>query len=125
AGLSKFPLRRLIALAVDALLTHSVTPLRLATYAGLTISVATFGLSLFYVVGHIMYGITWPPGFATQTVLLLLAISLNSIFLGIIGEYVGRIYNQVRFRPTTVIEKGVNIEVRRPESRMDAPTLPR
>jgi len=47
----------------------------------------------------------------TTTVLLLLGISLNSIFLGIIGEYVGRIYNQVRSRPTTVIEKVVNINV--------------
>jgi dolichol-phosphate mannosyltransferase len=111
AGQSKFTLRRLLALAIDALLAHSVVPLRLATYAGLGISVATFALSLVYVVGHFVYGLEWPAGFVTTTVLLLLGISLNSIFLGIIGEYVGRIYNQVRSRPTTVIEKVVNINV--------------
>ena len=49
-------------------------------------------------------------GFGTTVVLLLLGISVNSIFLGVIGEYVGRIYSQVRFRPTTVIERAVNIE---------------
>jgi dolichol-phosphate mannosyltransferase len=52
----------------------------------------------------------WPEGFATTTVLLLFGISLNAIFLGIIGEYVGRIYAQVRFRPTTVIEQSTNID---------------
>jgi glycosyltransferase involved in cell wall biosynthesis len=117
AGVSKFPLRRLVALAADGLLAHSVTPLRLATYAGLVISAGTFLLSLFYVFGHFIYGLEWPAGFVTTTVLLLLGIGLNTIFLGIIGEYVGRIYNQVRFRPTTVIERGINIETKEPERR--------
>lgn len=111
AGKSKFPFRRLIALALDALLAHSIVPLRLATYAGLVVSLATFVLSLVYIVGHFAYGLEWPAGFVTTTVLLLLGISLNSIFLGIIGEYVGRIYSQVRTRPITVIERGINISV--------------
>ena len=110
AGESKFPLRRLIALAIDALLGHSVAPLRVATYAGLAISVATFLLILFYLGAHFLLGLEWPAGFGTTVVLLLLGISVNSIFLGVIGEYVGRIYSQVRFRPTTVIERAVNIE---------------
>ena len=110
AGISKFPFRRLFAMAIDALLAHSIAPLRLATYAGLAISVATFMLILFYILAHFLFGLEWPPGFGTMIVLLLFGISLNSIFLGIIGEYVGRIYSQVRFRPTTVIEQTVNIE---------------
>jgi glycosyltransferase involved in cell wall biosynthesis len=111
AGVSKFPLRKLIGLAIDAFLAHSVAPLRLATYAGLLISVLTFFLSLFYLIGHFLYSLEWPPGFVTTTVLLLLGISLNSVFLGIIGEYLGRIYSQVRLRPTTVIERYVNIDL--------------
>jgi len=94
-----------------------VIPLRLATYAGLSISLATFLLSIFYVIGHFFYELEWPAGFVTLTVLLLLGISLNAIFLGIIGEYVGRIYNQVRFRPTTVIERSINIEAAKPDLR--------
>jgi glycosyltransferase involved in cell wall biosynthesis len=120
AGSSKFPLRRLVSLAIDALLAHSVVPLRLATYTGLVISVLTFLLSLFYLLGHFIYGLYWPAGFVTTTVLLLLGISLNSVFLGIIGEYVARIYAQVRLRPMTVIERCVNIEPPKPSAYLDS-----
>ena len=124
AGTSKFPFRRLLAMAIDALLAHSVAPLRVATYAGLAISFATFLLILFYVAGHFLFGLQWPAGFGTTIVLLLLGISLNSIFLGIIGEYVGRIYSQVRFRPTTVVEQAINIEPRERALAVGRPALP-
>jgi dolichol-phosphate mannosyltransferase len=109
AGESKFPLGKLIALAVDGLITHSIFPLRLAAFIGLGTSVATCAASFLYIVLRLFFGFDWPAGFATTTVLLLFGISLNGIFLGIIGEYVGRIYNQVRSRPTTVIEYSVNL----------------
>ncbi len=41
-----------------------------------------------------MYGMDWPAGYATIVILLLVALSVNAIFLGIIGEYIGRIYKQ-------------------------------
>jgi polyisoprenyl-phosphate glycosyltransferase len=109
AGESKFPLRRLLNLAIDGLLAHSTVPLRFASYTGFVISVLTFVLSLIYVIGRVFFSADWPAGFATTTVLLLLGVSLNAIFLGIIGEYVGRIYNQVRKRPSAVIERSVNM----------------
>lgn len=109
AGVSKFPLGKLIALAVDGLITHSIFPLRLAAFVGLGISLLTCLASSFYIFSRLLFGINWPAGFATTTVLLLFGISLNAIFLGIIGEYVGRIYNQVRSRPTTVIEYSINV----------------
>jgi dolichol-phosphate mannosyltransferase len=121
AGASKFPFRRLIAMAIDALLAHSIAPLRVATYAGLAISFATFLMILFYVGAHFLFGLQWPAGFGTTIMLLLLGISINSIFLGIIGEYVGRIYSQVRFRPTTVIERAINIEPRERALAVDRP----
>src|SRR5262249_33885335 len=95
AGYSKFPLRRLIRLALDGVFAHSTVPLRLATYIGLAIAVITFLLSLAYIIARAFFHMPMPAGFATTVVLLLFGISLNSIFLGIIGEYVGRIYNQV------------------------------
>ena len=104
AGESKFPLKNLIGLAMDGLLAHSTVPLRIAAYTGLLVAVITFVLSLAYVVARTVFDVDMPVGFATTTVLLLLGISLNAIFLGIIGEYVGRIYNQVRVRPNTVVE---------------------
>jgi dolichol-phosphate mannosyltransferase len=121
-GESKFPLRRLIGLAVDGMLAHSTVPLRVASYTGLFIATVTFLLTLVYVLGRLVFDIPMPAGFATTTVLLLFGISLNAIFMGVIGEYVGRIYNQVRVRPTTVIESATgshsseNIDRRDPQS---------
>lgn len=106
-GESKFKMRDLIALAVDGILSHSTVPLRIATYTGLSVSVFTFLGMVVYVVGKIFYGSDWPAGFATTTLLILLSLSLNALFLGIIGEYVGRIYQQVRKRPLTIIEHSV------------------
>jgi dolichol-phosphate mannosyltransferase len=111
AGKSKFPLSKLVSMALDAIFAHSTIPLRLATYIGTVIAIVTSLLSVGYVLGRVFFGLQWPAGFATTTTLLLLGISLNAIFLGIIGEYVGRIYNQVRYRPTTVIERAVNLDV--------------
>lgn len=109
-GKSKFPLRRLIELAVDGILNHSVVPLRIATYTGLLVSVVTFTAILFYVAGKLFFGQNWPAGFTTLAILLLFSLSLNALFLGIIGEYLGRIYHQVKKRPLTVIEKTINAD---------------
>ncbi len=106
-GESKFSLGDLLGLAVDGILNHSIIPLRIATYTGLVVSVLTFFAMVVYLVGKFFLGQQWPAGFATTTVLLLLSISLNALFLGIIGEYLGRIYKQVKKRPLTIIEKQI------------------
>lgn len=104
-GQSKFNLRRLLGLAVDGIVSHSIVPLRLATYIGLLAAVLTLiGIGV-YVSEHLFFGAKWPPGFATTTVLLLLSIALNGLFLGIIGEYIARIYLQVKRGPLTIIER--------------------
>ena len=109
-GQSKFPLRRLTGLAMEGIFAHSTVPLRIASYIGIIVAVATGLLSGIYILGRLMFDADWPTGFATTTVLLLFSISLNAIFLGIIGEYLSRIYNQVRRRPTTVIANAVNFD---------------
>lgn len=109
SGTSKFPLVKLIGLAVDGFIAHSTVPLRVASYTGLVIALLTCLASAFYLMLRLFFGISGPPGFTTITLLVLFGISLNAIFLGIIGEYVGRIYNQVRIRPTTVIERAINM----------------
>ena len=107
-GESKFPLHKLIGLAVDGILNHSLIPLRIATGTGIFMSaLAVFG-GLGYLVGKIYFGMDWPPGFATTVLLLMLGIGLNSFFLGIIGEFVGRIYRQVKRRPLVVVECELN-----------------
>jgi glycosyltransferase involved in cell wall biosynthesis len=108
-GESKFPVIKLFRFAVDGIIAHSVVPLRLATYTGLVVSTATFLLSIVYLVAALLFGRSWPSGFATIVIVTLFGISLNAIFLGIIGEYVSRIYQQVRIRPLVVVERAINV----------------
>lgn len=103
-GKSKFSFTELIGLALDGILNHSVVPLRIATYLGLAISVATLLAIVGYLVGRILFGQNWPPGFASIVVLILGSLSLNALFLGIIGEYLGRIYRQVKKQSLTIVE---------------------
>ena len=107
-GESKFSFGQLLGLALDGILNHSVVPLRIATYLGLLISVTTFLGIVSYGVGHIVLGKDWPPGFATIVILILGSLSLNALFLGVIGEYLGRIYRQVKRRPLTIVERELN-----------------
>ena len=104
-GQSKFSFLRLLGLAVDGILVHSVIPLRIATFVGLLMSFVMFLGIIGYVASRLIFGHDWPAGFATTTVLLLLSIILNGLFLGIIGEYLGRLYQQVKKRPITIVEK--------------------
>jgi len=107
-GESKFSLKDLFGLALDGILSHSTVPLRVATYVGLLVSLLTFFGLLFYLVAKLAFGVDWPAGFATTAMLILLTLSLNSLFLGIIGEYLGRIFHQVRDRPLTIIETSID-----------------
>jgi dolichol-phosphate mannosyltransferase len=68
------------------------------------VSVAAGLLLVAHAVGRLFMGQQWPAGFATLAVLTLLSTSLNALFFGILGEYLGRVYRQVRREPRVVIE---------------------
>jgi glycosyltransferase involved in cell wall biosynthesis len=106
-GKSKFSFRELMGLALDGILNHSVVPLRIATYLGLAVSACTLVAIAGYLVARLVFGKDWPPGFASLVILILGSLSVNALFLGIIGEYLGRIYRQVKRRPLTIIEREV------------------
>src|SRR5262249_53886862 len=108
---SKFPLRRLFGFAMEGFLSHSLLPLRLATYFGFIMAAGLFTLAIGYAIARLVAGSAWPSGFASLAVLIALGASLNAIFIGIIGEYVGRIYAQVRYRPITIIESTINLDL--------------
>jgi dolichol-phosphate mannosyltransferase len=107
---SKFPLKRMFGLAVDGFFAHSLLPLRLATYFGFLMSIGLFVLAVGFAIARLLVGSDWPSGFASLAVLIAFGASINAIFIGIIGEYVGRIYGQVRQRPNTIIESTINLQ---------------
>lgn len=110
AGESKFGLKALIGLALDGVLNHSLLPLRIASLTGLTIGVLTLILTFIYLVGRLLFGQDWPAGFATTTMLLLMSIAMNAIFMGILGEYVGRIFLQAKHSSEPLVETRLNFE---------------
>ncbi len=109
-GRSKFPMRAMMGLAIDGIVSQSIIPLRISTYTGLIVAVLTFLAIIGYVAARLFFDVDWPPGFATTTVLLLLSISLNALFLGIIGEYLARIYHQVSHRHSVIEEQRLGFD---------------
>ena len=103
-GESKFPFSKLVALGMDGILNHSIVPLRISTYFGMVTSVMTLLGLVGYVGAKLLFRSQWPAGFATLATLILASISINAMLLGIIGEYLGRMYRQTRHRPLTIIE---------------------
>jgi dolichol-phosphate mannosyltransferase len=109
AGQSQFSTLRLIGLGLTAVLNHSTVPLRIATYTGLVIILATVALTVFYLISKILDP-NLPPGFISIQLLILFGIGLNAFLLGIIGEYILRIYRAIRSDPIAIIEQSLNIE---------------
>jgi glycosyltransferase involved in cell wall biosynthesis len=108
-GEGSFSFWQLVKLAVDGIVSHSILPLRLASTIGVAIFCASFLAILAYVVLRVTEGPeVWPAGFATMVILLLFSMALNAILFGIMGEYIGRIYNQLIGQPLTIVERFID-----------------
>ncbi|MBP2627815.1 MAG: glycosyl transferase family 2 [Firmicutes bacterium] len=98
AGKSKFSLRKMLRFALDGITAYSKLPLRLAFYLGLFFGFLSFALTL-NVVYIKLFTSDAIPGWATIAASVLLLGGLQLVGLGIIGEYVGRIFEEVKQRP--------------------------
>lgn len=108
AGEPKYNFRRLVKLAADGIFNFSTVPLRAIFNFGLVICVATVLIGLFLVVQRLfdfsIFGVRSSdvPGFTSLALALMLLFGMNFIVLGVIAEYVGRIYEEVKGRPTYI-----------------------
>lgn len=109
AGESKFNVNRLVRLGLTAVFNHSTVPLRAASFVGSLILAASLIGALYYVVLRIFHP-ELPPGLASIHILVLFGIGLNSFLLGIIGEYILRIYLVLRADPVAVIQQSLNFD---------------
>lgn len=106
AGVSKFSMNKMLHFAMDGILTNSTTPLRAAFYAG-----AVSGFIGILLILHVLYSYlvgNTVPGWATMTILIAFFGSANLVGLGIIGEYIGRIYEESKNRPLYWISNDTN-----------------
>jgi dolichol-phosphate mannosyltransferase len=102
AGESSYPFRKLMRLAIDGVTGFSVVPLRVASYFGVTTGVIGI-VMLIYSVGGWLFTTT-PVGWASQTSIILVLGSGQLIVLGIVGEYLGRLYMESKRRPLYLVE---------------------
>ncbi len=102
AGTTKYPLRKMVRFAMDAITAFSVTPLRLSLYFCFGSVFAAFLLGLFAI--GLKFTGKVPPGWTSITIILLGFSSLQMLCLGIMGEYIGRIYTQSKQRPLFIIK---------------------
>jgi glycosyltransferase involved in cell wall biosynthesis len=109
AGEVKYTTSKLLRLALDGIFSFSFAPLRLASYTGLAISVISFGLALFFLLKKFFVGID-TKGWASTMITILFLGGVQLLTAGIIGEYIGRIYDEVKQRPLYVVSDRLGFE---------------
>lgn len=106
AGESKYPLSKMLNFAIDGITSFSVKPLRIITSVGIVFSILAFAAIIYalivFITGHTVDGWTF------TACSIWLASGLQMIALGVIGEYIGKIYNEVKSRPKYYVEQIIN-----------------
>ncbi len=107
AGETKYPLSKMIRFAIDGITSFSVVPLRIATYLGLLSGIAAVGIAIWAVFVHFFVRGT-VPGWTTIMIAVALGASAQLLMTGLLGEYVGRIYEEIKRRPLYIVERDLN-----------------
>jgi dolichol-phosphate mannosyltransferase len=115
AGTSKYNFQKLFKLVIDGLFSSSALQLRLAMYLGLWVSGFAFVGVVFTLIQKIFaeqfarIGLAPSPGFPTVVISILFLGGVQLICLGILGEYIGRVYDEVKRRPVWIIRESAGI----------------
>lgn len=110
AGESKYPLAKLMRLAYDGVISYSFVPLRMVTRLGFVISIVAFALMLYFLWLRVVHG-TMLVGWTSTIVIILFLGGVQLVSLGILGEYVGRIFDEVKRRPLYVVRETHGFDV--------------
>jgi dolichol-phosphate mannosyltransferase len=116
AGDSKYSLKKLVKLAIDGIFSFSSTPLRMASYLGFIVSIFAFCLMIFTFFQRVFtdyfakIGHAPVRGFATTVILISFIGGVQLICLGTLGEYIGRIYEEVKGRPIWIIGESFGLD---------------
>jgi glycosyltransferase involved in cell wall biosynthesis len=113
AGETKYPLKKMLRFALNGLLSFSVVPLQLASYLGFLISSIGF-FYIVYAIGLKLFTDRVVLGWTSVMVAVLFLGGVQLISLGIIGEYIGRIYDEVKQRPLYVVDEAKGFEPLQP-----------
>lgn len=116
AGESKYPFFKMVRFALDGITSFSVQPLRVATWLGFAVSAMAL-LGIFYALGKRLFTDDWVTGWTAIMIAVLFLGGVQLLSLGIIGEYVGRIYGEAKRRPLYLVAErhGFPMATRRDE----------
>lgn len=109
AGTPKYNAKRLFRLAVDGILSSSDKPLRIATVAGFFISMTSLLFALYFVLWRVFVGGIRLPGYASIAAGIFFLGGVQLLAIGVLGEYIARIFNQVKSRPLFLVDKVYNL----------------
>jgi glycosyltransferase involved in cell wall biosynthesis len=111
AGSTKYSIRRMVRFGIDGVVSFSKSPLQAVTIFGFVCAAFGFGLALLTMV-QAMRGARFPSGWATLLVMITIFGGTQLICIGIIGEYIGAIFDEVKQRPHYLVEESVNTDDR-------------
>jgi len=104
AGETKYTFKKMIAFALDAMLSFSSFPLRMMSWLGLVMTFLAI-IGVVYTLSIRVFTHNWVPGWAFIMIVVLLAAGVQMMMLGVIGEYIGRSYRELKNRPLYVIDE--------------------
>ena len=109
AGTSKYPLGKMVRFATDGILSFSTKPLQLSVALGLGCAAVSM-LGIFYALFMRIFTNVWVEGWTALMIAVLFMGGVQLISVGIIGEYIGRIYNEIKKRPLYVVEEYIGFD---------------
>jgi glycosyltransferase involved in cell wall biosynthesis len=106
AGKTKYPLKKMINFAIEGITSFSVAPLRVITVVGFIIFIMSL-IMIVYILSVWLFGNSAIPGWASTILPIYFLGGVQILFIGILGEYLGRIYQEIKRRPRYLIEESI------------------
>ncbi|MBS0243457.1 MAG: glycosyltransferase family 2 protein [Proteobacteria bacterium] len=107
-GVSRWRFRRLLSFAIDGIASFSTVPLKVWSYVGVVVSTVALLYAVGFLVKTLLFGVD-VPGFPSLIISVLLLGGIQLISLGVIGEYLGRVYEEVKGRPLYIVADVVGL----------------
>jgi undecaprenyl-phosphate 4-deoxy-4-formamido-L-arabinose transferase len=106
-GKSNYNLKKMIGLWLNGFTAFSIVPLRIASFLGMVTAFTGFGYASYLIIQHVIHD-TIPPGYTSIAAILLVVSGIIMLLLGIIGEYIGRIYLNINKIPQYIVREKIN-----------------
>lgn len=104
AGITKWSFNKSLSYAIDGIISFSTIPLRISFLIGVLLSITGFGYAGYIIIKTLIYGSDW-PGYPTITSLILILGGFILLSMGVMGEYISKIYTEVKSRPIYIIDR--------------------